>query len=155
MKKAEMYCWASNNGQYLFNRNSIEDELLKEFRDCSDYFKSDEWFILLENLLKTEKDQHPNYHPNAVFDKLFREKIILDYEFAEKLSLFDILDSECFTPDGRLGDGILQLCGMADLRFIVARKYYKGKEIIQIEFEVCHTDYERDCHKALITQTID
>jgi hypothetical protein len=77
----------------------------------------------------------------------------LDNDFAEKLNLFDILDVECFTADGELGDAMLQLCETADIRFIVSRKIYTGKETMQIDFEVCAFERDYDCHKAMITQT--
>lgn len=153
MKKAEIFCWSSNDGEYLFRGTCFEEELLKEFQYCGemDFCKKDKWYITLYEHLKTEKGKQ---HDQDILDTVFIEKISLDYEFAEKLNLFDIVDAECFTADGELGDAMLQLCVMADMRFIVARKFYTGKETIKIDFEVCHCDRDYDCHKALITQTI-
>ena len=93
-------------------------------------------------------------HKQYILDRMVIDKMSLDYEFAEKLNLFDIVDVDCFTADGELGEAIFNLCISAELRFIVARKIYTGKETMQIDFEVCNIESENDCHKALITQTI-
>ena len=151
-KKADISCWSSNHGQFLSRGECFEEELLKKFQSCSEmnFYKNDKLFMILYKHLKTEKGKQ---HDQDILDTIFREKISIDYEFAEKLNLFDIVDAECFNADGELGDAILQLCVMADMRFIVSRKFYTGKETVKIDFEVCHCDSDYDCHKALITQT--
>ena len=150
MKTAEIVCRSNNDGQYLFMGVSFEEELLKEFQSYSE-MKYIKWVIDLDAQLKTEKGKR---HPQDTLNIIFIEKVSLDFDFAEKLNLFDIVEGPCFTADGELGDAILQLCISAEMRFIVARKYYTTKETIRIEFEVCHSDSDWDCQKALITQTI-
>ena len=153
MKKAVIFCRSSNFGEYLLNGNCFEEELLNEFKSCAkmNFCKNDKWFITLYEHLKTEKG---NQHCQDILYTIFREKISIEYDFAEKLHLFDIVNAECFNADGELGYAILQLCAMADMRFIVSRKHYTGKETIELDFEVCCCDSDYDCHKALITQSI-
>ena len=153
MKKVEIYCWSSNDGEYLYEGNLFEEELLKEFESCgkSDFRKKEKWYISLYEHLKTADGE---MHKQYILDRIVIDKMSLDYEFAEKLNLFDIVDVDCFTADGELGEAIFNLCISAELRFIVARKIYTGKETMQIDFEVCNIESENDCHKALITQTI-
>ena len=153
MKKVEMFCRSSNYGEYLFSGNCFEEELLKVFQGCvkMDLCKNDKWFITLYEHLKKGKW---NQHYQDILYIIFKEKISIEYDFAEKLHLFDVVNAECFNADGELGDAILQLCIMADMRFIVSMKHYTGKETIELDFEVCHCDSYYECHKALITQSI-
>ena len=151
MKKAEISCWSSNDGEYLFRGNCFENELLEWFEECKKYSEKDKWYLLLTKHLKEHKGKN---HPQDILDEIFREKISIDFDFADKLKLFDIIEAECFIADGELGDAILQLCVMAELRFIVSKRCFTTTESITINFEVCNEDYDYQCHKALITQTI-
>lgn len=151
MKKVDIFCWASGDGKFLSIGDCFEEALLKEFETLSDFFKKEKWYIVLSEHLKTKG----SLHAQDFFGEKFREKISLDFKFAKGLNLFDIVDAECFTADGELGMAIIQLCVMSDMRFIVSRKYYLTKETVKIDFEVCHTDSDYECHKALITQTLE
>ncbi len=154
MRNTEIQCWSSNNGEFLFEGQSFDETLLLQFQSCCEmsYTKNDKWVNLLKNRLKNKEEGEHN--DQNVLYAIFTRLISIDYDFAKSLSLFDILDSECFTAKDELGDALIQLCVMADLTFIVTRKKYTSKESIAIDLEVCHCDYDRDCQKALITQSI-
>ena len=152
MKSTENFCYASNNGKYLSQGNCFANELHKVFEECSkdEYFNSDEWFLLLSKQLTSKEE----WQKQDTLQSIFTKSLSLDYDFVDKLNLFDVIAIDCFDAIGKLGEAIFELCIYAELRFIVSKKYYINKDNIKVNFEVCHCDSEYECHKALITQTI-
>ncbi|RUP38246.1 MAG: hypothetical protein EKK63_12765 [Acinetobacter sp.] len=151
-KNATFFCYSGNKGEFLFRGNCFEEELLLTFQNCEKHdYSEDKWFNILQEKLNTKETKH---HDQDILDQIFRENVTIDYEFAEKLNMFDFITSDCFNGIGELGESILGLCKESEMRFIVSRRMYTGKQEIYIDFEVCHSDYENQCLKALIKQEI-
>ena len=148
-----MFCWSHDDGKYLLNGDCFENELLRQFKECLEYnaYNGDDWVITLNNHLKQEKG---SMHEQDILNAIFIEKISLDFDFAEKLNLYDVLSIDCFTETSKLGSAIRELCSVANSTFIVSKKHYTSKEVIRIDFEVCHFDNVNECHKALIKQQL-
>ena len=151
IKKASINCWSSNEGEYLFKGNCFENDLLELFKECKEDSSKEDWYILLENQLEIKKSEN---HPQDILDGIFRNNVSIDFDFSDKLKMFDILLVGCFISDNELGKAILELCDYSGHRFIVSKKYYTTTETIKIHFEVCHEDFDYDLYKALITQSI-
>jgi len=150
-KVVSFFCWSSNDGEYLFKGNCFEEELLKEYEEClkANWCKNEKWLSLLINEVNKG-----GKHAQDILDEIFRENTKLHYSFSEKLNLFDIIEVECFASKNEIGDAIIHLCGLCGMRFIVSRKGYRSINEMWIDFEVCHEDYDHDCHKALVNQSI-
>lgn len=150
MKKAEIYICSTFHGKYLYKGDSFEEEMLKEFEYIlkDEDLRDDEMVLTIKEYLEKNKLSHPQ----DVLFNIFCDEVGLNPDFSQKLNLFDILHSECFVSNTKIGNALIQLCSSAELRFIVARKYYLDANTIKIEFESCNEDKDMDCHKALITQ---
>ena len=147
--KASMDFWSSNDGEYLLNGNCFENELLKEFNYWNKAPNRLGYILILDKYLQSRKGE---YHDQDLLRNLFHstnEDIVIDFNFAKSLNIFEVIYPNCFTCKTEAGKALIELS--YDLRFIVSKKNYITKENINIEFEVCHADYVNDCHKSLIT----
>lgn len=154
MKKTVTFCYASNQGEFLNDGECFETALLNEFEWASKtkWRKQYEWLHLLIKYFDARKGKNQD---EVILSRLFSDKMLLDYNFAKTLNLFDVLTAECFTGIGELGRAMRRFCINSELQFIVTRKTYRGIRFLEIELEVCSEDYLRDCLKALITQSIN
>jgi hypothetical protein len=153
MKKADIFFWASNDGEFLNYSDCFARELLEGFERLSkiEYHATSDWYLRLLKEFEIKKETH---HEDNVLENIFRTHTFLDNEFAEKLNLFDILEPYCFTAKEAIGEAILHLCESLDMRFIIAKRGYISKDTIRIDFEVCCGDTEDECHKAIFTKSI-
>lgn len=154
IKKAYTSFLSSDNGKYLGNTSidyCFEEYLLNVFKFREKYIKEYKWFLLLS---KNFKKQEGVISAGDIIYETFVHKVSIDFDFAEKLKLFDFVSAQCFIADDKLTDAMLELCAYSSLVFIVSRRSYLTTDEIRIDFEVCHQDCENECLKSLITQTI-
>lgn len=149
--KAYIQYFSSAKGEYLFRGHCLGQELLIVVEELKKYCEQEKWYYLLKKELEDKKYE---LRQQDILDKILRENVSIDFNFAYKLHLFDCLEPECLIGEGELGNAIIELCSRANLIFIVNKRNYSTKDEIWIHFEVCHEDFQFDCHKALMTHTI-
>lgn len=139
----------SQEYQFLSQGGSFAYEIYIEYLNClSDESMSRAEYILN---LKNKIDKLPtSINPEYELYQLSLGSIELDYDFAKGLNLYDIIDIDCFDNHESTADAIKFLC--RNISFIVSKKEYLGKDLIQISFESCHCNYVDECIQHLKKQ---
>lgn len=146
LPKVKIWGWSHNDGEYLWRGDSFEEGLLMELEHYLTYYPDNADLRLL--ISKVEESERSV--PEDFLFNLLITNLTLDFEFAKQLKLFDIITPTCFSTETAIGKALITLMEYADFRFILFRRNWDTMNEIEVEFEVCHMDYDREVHSALI-----
>lgn len=137
MNKVQIWCHAHYDEKNFYVGNSFENALLEELEHTKKTYPNDKSFkFLFEELERLKGKKHPE---DTLWD-VFYNDVIIDFEFAKQLKLYDIIDSYCFSSRNNKGKALIELINTADFRFILYRRSWSGTNEIELDFEVSHVD---------------
>ncbi len=145
--KVNIWCWAHNHGENLFRGDCFEAALLEELEEAKKHHADNEGLKLLFKKLEELEGTH---HQQDILDNLFNDHVTINFEFAKQLKLYDILNADCFFSETDIGKALVWLMRTADFRFVLYMRNWSATNEITVEFEITHSDYEREVHSKLI-----
>lgn len=145
MKKVKVDCYSGRNGKFLVDADCFENKLYIELIQQKKDFPQNENFKHLFNLIENRHG-----HPQDILKDIFRNDIYLDYDFANKLKLYDIVSKSCFKPKTIDGIALLELIKNTDLMFILYIREWISPNKLDLEFEAADREEYREAHKNLI-----
>jgi hypothetical protein len=117
----------------------------------NEQLKSKRWIYILNSKVGKELDCNKI---GSILYEMFDNNLKVDSKLANNLKLFDILSPHCFNENTDAEYAVKMLSVFSDLTFIVRRIKYLSVKEMEIDFEVCHGNFEYECHEALMAQTI-
>jgi len=136
MGKVNKYVRAHGNSENLRIGDCFENNLFEEFQIHKKNRKENQHFKLLSAKLK--KRPNSDYTPKDELEILFSENIFIDFEFAKRLQLFEIISADCFFSRNDIGEALIFLMSdnICNLRFILYEKHWETTDEISLYFEV-------------------
>ena len=150
MKKNARYSIYNPTSEVNFNRGSSYEEVL--YNELIDSHKLIDFTPLYKKVEEIFSDD--TYIDRGIINKenitqddiyrVFELHVKLDYDFAKQLNMLDVVGWDCFLFEKEEGEVLRALLDSADLLFVVAKKTWRTKDKIDIEFEATDTDFQEE-----------
>lgn len=150
----EYWFYVNSVGKYFLDASDFSAALSQEFLRCLKDKEEKNAIYIQKIKLAIENGKSNRYSIDDILQDIFRDNVVLNYNFAKSLNLFDIVYLDCFVAKNRLGQAMIELCKNCSMIFLVSHKMYQQEDRIEISLEVCTESNHLDCHRALVTQSI-
>jgi transcriptional regulator with XRE-family HTH domain len=131
-------------GQSQLKRGqTFAEALFLELQQIRKTSPSHPGFSLLAS--KLEKLEKEKLHLEAM-NAFFEMNVSIDCSLAERLKTSDIVSRDCFVSFNEIGKVMIDLIYLAELSFVLSRRYWISPYSLRLEFEVCPIGAENKVH---------
>jgi len=153
MEEKKVKLWASAQKEYLHIGTYFEESLWLEF--CNDQKNGlSKYYNFIEGLSKHLEKQERNHSNIDELFHIFITDLTLDFDFAKKLNIYDIIHPQLFQSPTDNGKHLIELIGCSDMEFILYKKEYYSENEIYLDFLSCHEDYKHELYNDLLNRKL-